>query len=440
MFATMTFIKGKDMKDVGLDDFYEVRKMGMVSDVDRLSLIDLYQPLIGARSSAIYLTLLEDPTKDDGGLTLTHDKLFAKLVVSAGEFVKSIEALEAVGLVKTFWKEGNGVRYFIYCLYSPKDPKEFFDDVLFVGTLKKYLGKDAFEILAKKYQTSKPVQGFEDVSASFASYFNPDFDDPIYRGKLRYEASGHQASRVKTDFDFGEFVKVLLSNGIKDEELSKAEKSRIEKLAALYSLDGTTMGDIVARRYTIANPVGRRADFRLIEDDCRNSLRFPYLHKASLANKSAITSDTNMAKKIKLMDGISPSNWLTLLQNGHKPADSDLKIVQALSLDLGLPDPVVNALVDFVLQKNDNILSKAYIEKVGAALAREGVKTSLDAIDYLKRTNDKMSGQTANRFRRQTEENATESETQKTDVGVETERVVTNEEVDKALAAFYNKK
>ena len=75
-----------------------------------------------------------------------------------------------------------------------------------------------------------------------------------------------------------------------------------------------------------------------------------------------------------------PASWLAVLQNGHKPADSDLKILESLSLNLGLPNPVINALVDFVLQKNDNILSKAYIEKIGAALAREGVKTSLDAM------------------------------------------------------------
>ena len=78
-----------------------------------------------------------------------------------------------------------------------------------------------------------------------------------------------------------------------------------------------------------------------------------------------------------------PASWLAVLQNGHKPADSDLKILESLSLNLGLPNPVINALVDFVLQKNDNILSKAYIEKIGAALAREGVKTSLDAMTCL---------------------------------------------------------
>jgi len=429
------------MKDVGLDDFYEVRKMGLVSDIDRLSLIDLYQPLIGARASATYLTLLEDPTKDDGGLTLTHDKLFAKLVFSAGEFVKSMEALEAVGLVKTFWKEGNGVHYFIYCLYSPKDPREFFDDVLFVGTLKKYIGKECFEVLAEKYQSPKPVQGFEEVSESFATYFNPDFDDPIYRGKLRYEASGHQPARVKTDFDFGQFVKTILESGIREDDLSKAEKSRIEKLASLYSLDGSSIAGIVAKHFVFANPLGKRADFRRIEDECRDSLRFPYLHKASTVSKSAITSDTNIAKKIKLMDGTSPSDWLTLLQNGHRPADSDLKILQSLSLDLGLPNPVVNALVDFVLQKNDNILSKAYIEKIGAALAREGVKTSLDAMDYLKKVSEKLSGQSSTRFRnRPGSAPGPVSVSEPNDAEAEKNPAVSDEEVDKALAAFYNKK
>jgi replication initiation and membrane attachment protein len=163
------------MKDVGLDDFYEVRVMGLVSDVDRLSLVDLYEPLIGARALAVYLTLLEDPTRLDGGLTLTHDKLFVKLLLSPGEFFKAMEALEATGLAKTFYKEGNGLHYFIYCLYSPKDPHEFFDDVLFVGTLKKYLGVEAVDALAKKYQTSRPVEGFRRRQQILRGFLRPRF-------------------------------------------------------------------------------------------------------------------------------------------------------------------------------------------------------------------------------------------------------------------------
>jgi len=426
------------MKDVGLDDFYEVRVMGLVSDVDRLSLVDLYEPLIGARALAVYLTLLEDPTRLDGGLTLTHDKLFVKLLLSPGEFFKAMEALEATGLAKTFYKEGNGLHYFIYCLYSPKDPHEFFDDVLFVGTLKKYLGVEAVDALAKKYQTSRPVEGFEDVSKSFVDFYAPDFDDPIFQSKnLTYSASGHHVSRVKTDFNYNEFIRALGQALIEEKDLSKAEIVHSEKLAALYNLDAASVGSIVSAHFSRSNGLGRRCDFHAIEAECRASLNFPYLHRAPTAAKSAVTSDTNLAKKIRLMDEMPPASWLAVLQNGHKPADSDLKILESLSLNLGLPNPVINALVDFVLQKNDNILSKAYIEKIGAALAREGVKTSLDAMDYLKRINSKLSSKKYGGDTPKETSDAAETPTPETPAS---ETAVSDEEVDKALASFYNKK
>src|SRR5574344_278224 len=424
------------MKNVGLDDFYEVRVMGLVSDLDRLSLVDLYEPLIGARAFALYLTLLEDPTKDDHGLTSTHDKLLAKTLLSPGEFYKAVEALEATGLVKTYYKEGNGLHYFIYCLYSPKDPKEYFDDVLFVGTLKKYLGKDAVESLAKKYQTAKPVEGFDEVSQSFVTFFNPDFDDPIYQGKnLTYAASGHQSARVKTAFNYNDFLKALLGEQIAEKDLSKAEIIQAERLASLYSLDATTMGQIVSDHFVKGNALGKRCDFHAIEAACRDSLKFPYLHQSPTTLKSAVTSDTNLAKKIQMMDEMAPSDWLAILQNGHKPASSDLKIIQSLSFDLGLPNPVINALVDFVLTKNDNVLSKAYIDKIGGALSREGVKTALDAMDYLKKINEKFSAKKGVKLAEPASE-APAAPSPSTPTNPE----VSDEDVEKALADLYNKK
>ena len=46
-------------------------------------------------------------------------------------------------------------------------------------------------------------------------------------------------------------------------------------------------------------------------------------------------------------------------------------------------------ITDFVLTTNNNVLNRAYCEKVAASLAREGVTTALDAMNYLKSVNEK---------------------------------------------------
>ena len=45
----------------------------------------------------------------------------------------------------------------------------------------------------------------------------------------------------------------------------------------------------------------------------------------------------------------------------------------------------MSTLIDYVLTVNNNILSKAYAEKIAASLAREGVTTAIDAMNYLKK-------------------------------------------------------
>ena len=90
-----------------------------------------------------------------------------------------------------------------------------------------------------------------------------------------------------------------------------------------------------------------------------------------------------LAGKINIMETRNPKEFLALLQNGSQPASSDLKIVNDLSKNFHLTNGVINAVVDYVLSTNNNILSRALCEKVAASLARESITTTVDAMNYL---------------------------------------------------------
>ena len=62
-----------------------------------------------------------------------------------------------------------------------------------------------------------------------------------------------------------------------------------------------------------------------------------------------------------------------------------MKIINDISKKFQLPNAVINALIDYVLATNDNILARALTEKIAASLAREGVTTAIDAMNYLKK-------------------------------------------------------
>ena len=102
--------------------------------------------------------------------------------------------------------------------------------------------------------------------------------------------------------------------------------------------------------------------------------------------------NTDLAKKINLMESKSPKDYLTIIQNGTKPADADIRLINDLSKNYHLPNPVINAVVDYVLTKADNVLSRAYAEKVAASLVRENARTAVDAMNYLRKIDKKTRG------------------------------------------------
>lgn len=368
------------MKPVGADDYFEVRQLSLVSDVDRLSLSDLYLPLIGAHGFALYFSLLLEANIK--GLR-PHENLFLKLGLTPGQFEQAMSALEAVGLVRTYHQEDKGIHVFVYCLFAPLTPEEFFDDVLFSGTLKRTIGEKEANALMKKYLLPQEPEGYEEISMGFVSYFHPDYDDPVYRQKNPDHIGGHLSGRIKTSFDPRKFYAPFLSLGYSENCLSEAELKKVERLSALYVLDSETLGSMAVECFYAHRKVGFRLDFKALEAKCRESLSFPYLHQQEKSEPSQVSSDTVGAKLIKYMDQVSPVEFLTYLQNGHKPGDSDLKLIRHLAIDLGLPNSVINALIWVTLQRNGNSLPYAYADKVGSALLRVGCKTARDAMDYL---------------------------------------------------------
>ena len=66
-------------------------------------------------------------------------------------------------------------------------------------------------------------------------------------------------------------------------------------------------------------------------------------------------------------------NLLKEKQGGKEPVYHDLMIVETLMVQLGLKPAVVNVLIEYVLGKNNNRLSKRYCEAIGASWARKKI-------------------------------------------------------------------
>jgi replication initiation and membrane attachment protein DnaB len=93
---------------------------------------------------------------------------------------------------------------------------------------------------------------------------------------------------------------------------------------------------------------------------------------------------------VRAMDSLSAVDFLSKLQKGGKPASSDLKLINTLVGEMGLPENVCNALVFYVLQIKENVLNASYVEKLAGSLVREGCLTAIDALNYLGKTGSSL--------------------------------------------------
>ena len=369
------------MDYVSKNDFYEIRVASLITNLDRDSLLELYQPIIGAPAASLYLTL-STQNKSNGGSILKTEQLLKSMQLSAGEFYSARRYLEAVGLIRTYESVFEDVRCYIYVIYSPKSPKAFFDDTLFKGLLILSVGEKEAKRLANKWKVNLTIpEEYHEVSASFLDVYKIDYDDPSFRKEFATTILGRDHGRAKLEFNYDLFFGYVGDNStITASSFKKKDMKEISRLATLFGLDEKRMAFIVVDEYISEGPT--HLDFERIKNRCEQEIRFSTVKNVE---KSNVSGDSELAKKIQLMEETAPAKFLQYLQQGTKPARSDLAIVNSLSKDYGFGNGIINTIVEYVLIKNNNILSKNYCEKIASSLAREGVATTVDAMNYLKK-------------------------------------------------------
>ena len=402
-------------------DYYEVRRMAALTGEGMKTLAKCYLPLVGTEALGVYFALYHDPTWGTSSLQ-THESFYRRTLVTSGTFERSMKALEAIGLVRTFVKKSDPASYYVYCLYAPLEPYVFLDDPLLGPSLEKVVGSKIMKNLRETFPAVKLPDDMDETTTDFGSFFQPDFDKNI---GITREHKGK--ANVPLAFSANKLRAELLKIGINPDYLSGNELDQIAKIATFYELDEATIASFCFDCYHPRKAKGFRLDFNALSEKARGSLRFRYIRKANLA-KSEVSSQSALAQKIQLMDETKPYVYLAMLQGGHRPPASDAKLLERLSLDIGLPNPCINVVVDYVLDKNDNVLSSAYCEKIAGALVREGCQSARDAMDYLTKVNRQRKAKPRNSLAKTP--NISEKPAQK-------QEEVSNEEIDALLDELY---
>ena len=376
---------GEKMVILSNNDMFEVRINSLLADYDRETLTNLYQPIIGHASLALYFTFWSEASIQKVLSFSSHEQLFTRMKMAPGHFIEARKLLEAVGLVKTKLEKVSDTNIYHYELLAPKTPNGFFADTLLYGMLIQSLGESDALRLKRVYEVKETNQKGEDISSSFNEVFHPDFEDPSFSiaAKSENKTLGRNKMKIETEFSYEKFFASLNEiSQINEKGISKKEMKEVERLASLYGINEEVVANIIANNYEPSKEKGERLDFEAINKSLIEEVNYVFVTKKRGNKKSSVSGDTEIARKINLFEKISPIELLKILQGGTKAAPSDIKIIETLSKDYQLSNGVINVIVDFVLSMNKNILSRSYVEKVAASFNREGIETVLDAMNY----------------------------------------------------------
>lgn len=387
-------------------DMFEVRINSLLADYDRETLTNLYQPIIGYTALAVYFTLWSECNIQKILSLSSHEQFLARMKLAPGHFVDARKVLEAVGLVKTRLEKAPGTHIYHYELNSPKTPKGFFADTLLYGMLIQALGENDANRLKRVYEIDNTNEEGEDISSSFNDVFHPDFEDPsfIAAATSKNNTVGRNKIKIDMEFSYEKFFNELSNiSQINEKGFAKKEIKEIERLASLYGIDEVTMANVVANNYDPYLEKGSRVNIEAVNEALKVEVNYSVINRKY--SKSQVSGDTQLASKINLFENKTPMEVLRYLQNGTKVAPSDAKIIYVLANDYKLPNGVISVIVDFVLNMNDNILVRAYAEKIAAQFNREGIETTVDAMNYCNRILEEQSKRKKSRGRKSSSEN-----------------------------------
>ncbi len=375
------------MKEINIlpADTFVVVNRTILNENDRKIISMLYQPIIGSMAVSLYYTLWADLDKTELlSAEYTHHHLMTSLRIKMDLIVTSRKKLEAVGLLKTFVKNGN-VNNYVYEMFSPISASEFFNHPILNIVLYNNVGKKEYESLLKYFKVPRiNLSSYEELTSTFDSVFEsvPSSSYDNLNEDLRVNKTGE--IKIDNAFDFELLISLVPNGVITNKTFSKEVKELINNLSFVYNMDANDM------KAPILNSIKENGliDKILLRKNVRNYYKYENQNKLpSLVYKSQpeylknpVGADDKRAKMIYVFENTTPYNFLKGRSNGAKPSSRDLALLETLLSDFKLNPGVVNVLIDYVLKINNKKLTRGFLEAIASQWKRLNVETVEEAM------------------------------------------------------------
>ncbi len=372
-------------------DKYIVMNKTILTEQDRKNIVSFYEPIIGSNAVSLYFTLWRDLDRYAFVSTdYSHHHLMTLLKSNLETIKIARKTLEAVGLLKTYYEEGEPNNY-VYELYSPMTPKEFFANPIFNVVLYNNIGAREYELLKEEFRTVPfSLKDYQEITSSFDEVFKSSSDS------VSFEAIGREVLplTMQDQVDFDLLVSSLPKGLVTEKTFPKRMKELINNLAFVYNLDTLKMCEIV--RLCI-NEKGA-----IDKEELRIQTRkyYQYNHQGKLPTliyrtqpeylKDPSGDTSKKGRIIEVFENTSPYDFLKSKYNTGMPTSRDLRLLEYLLVDVELKPAVVNVLIDYVLKKNNNKLNSSFVETIAGQWKRMNIQTAKDAMIVAEKEHKKM--------------------------------------------------
>ena len=381
------------MRNILPADTYIVFNKAFIENREKDILVSLYQPIIGISAINLYLTLTNDLSSNNiESEKLNHQHLMNLMLVNLETIIEARERLEAIGLLKTFYRS-DSINNYIYVLYAPLSANEFLNHPILNVVLYNNLGKMEYEKIVSKYKTKKIItKDYEDITVTFDKVFTPvngyNYEnlDIVDEKTRKLEINGN--------VDINLIISGIPNRMTSPKCFNKDTINLIINLAFLYKIDNINMQGLVRNAINEKGLIDKDELINAARNyyQFENNGKLPTLiyNKQPDYLKEPTGSNAKLSQIIYTFENLSPIEFLRKLYNNAEPTIRDKKIIDSLMINQKLSPGVINVLIDYSLRMNNMKLNKDFVEAIAGQWKRLNIETVKEAMDIAKKEHKKI--------------------------------------------------
>ena len=389
-------------------DKFKVVSKALPQEFQFQTLTKLYQPFIGEKAVALYMSLIAEVQTGDWDQLpeWNHEQFLVRLGINVQQFTAAKEKLEAVGLMRTHF---NAQKHcFLYEMLPAKSGSAFFEDQVLSGLLMEYVGEQQFAQLLNFFEGNHwNRHSFQDVSKKLTDVFRVKDASSVTDAPVQSTPVADLKMKLNV-----QLLKQLLTKTFVNQQSVAQNLQTVNTVAVMYGLDEVQL----VRLLEEAVDVNHQDDVNWNRFRALASQQYEFTMKPGKSDDSDSNVEIQQPSQpvrtvdqdlIAACEQYAPMEFLTALKDeqGQTVTHEEQITIQRAVEAQRLAPAVINVLTHYMLvNENMDSLNQKYFERTANNWLKNKVNTPEKAIAYVREWQKKrQQPQHASRYARRSQ-------------------------------------